>query len=309
MMAGAAEDKVALLLHGWIYRGGDREYLRQHARRVTPEEYQLDMEGSIFCVECCVPLFRSPKDRSINRAGRQAFFAHLPSEVAACSLRTRRREGKQYDSEEEAREAIERGDLVVVTAFRRQRPVTSSADAYRLREWSKTEDEQGILSETAIARHRNGSFLLPAKVTTVRSLTRNFDENLSKYFALPGRSHAEMLRDLLTDIRSVVEPCQEPRLYYGRITSSKNMGRTPENKRQTFFEYKRSDACRDFCLKAIDQDSRDQQVDETSIGRIALMYGIVTQSGLGLCVENIGWGEFALLPLMYESLLDVKITD
>jgi hypothetical protein len=33
------------------------------------------------------------------------------------------------------------------------------------------------------------------------------------------------------------------------------------------------------------------------------MFGIVTESGIGLSIENVGWGEFAVLPAKYAELL------
>ena len=37
--------------------------------------------------------------------------------------------------------------------------------------------------------------------------------------------------------------------------------------------------------------------------RHVLFWGVVTFNGIGLCVQGLNWGEFALLPVQYEGLL------
>ena len=59
----------------------------------------------------------------------------------------------------------------------------------------------------------------------------------------------------------------------------------------------------DFYLKVSDELQREKGIDDNAGGRVVLMYGKVSTSGVGLCIEGIGWGEFALLPRKYESLL------
>lgn len=68
-------------------------------------------------------------------------------------------------------------------------------------------------------------------------------------------------------------------------------------------EYRRNNECHDFCLKATDEDSQEHGIDNDSKGKIVLMYGKITVSGLGLCIEHLGWGEFAVLPQKYVHLL------
>ena len=38
-------------------------------------------------------------------------------------------------------------------------------------------------------------------------------------------------------------------------------------------------------------------------GKIVIMFGTVTESGIGLSIEGVGWGEFAVLPDKYADLL------
>ncbi|VAW56386.1 hypothetical protein MNBD_GAMMA07-2730, partial [hydrothermal vent metagenome] len=49
--------------------------------------------------------------------------------------------------------------------------------------------------------------------------------------------------------------------------------------------------------------SQEKGINDDSKGRIVIIYGKVTVSGIGLCIENIGWGEFALLPEKYNHFL------
>ncbi|WP_282249032.1 hypothetical protein [Vibrio campbellii] len=60
----------------------------------------------------------------------------------------------------------------------------------------------------------------------------------------------------------------------------------------------------DFYFKLQDEKQREKGIDDDSKDRIVLMYGKVTENGSGLCIEHVGWGEFALLPRKYELLLE-----
>ena len=131
----------------------------------------------------------------------------------------------------------------------------------------------------------------------------NFEKNLYRYFHLPGSRSAYTLKDLLINIESVTEPCDVPKLYFGKITRSWNCGKTPQNIRQTMLRYPRRPECKDFCLKATDKDSQEHGIGDDSNGKIVIVYGKVTESGVGLCIERLGWGEFAVLPDKYGHLL------
>ncbi|MFT4928901.1 MAG: hypothetical protein ACI8WB_005021, partial [Phenylobacterium sp.] len=85
---------------------------------------------------------------------------------------------------------------------------------------------------------------------------------------------------------------------------SNNCGTTPQNIRQTMFHYTRNTEYVDFCLKVTDQLSSEHSITNDSNGKVVLMYGIVEESGIGLCIRNLGWGEFAILPEQYNYLLE-----
>lgn len=294
--------RLALYSDNWKYDTGNKVQLRREAQRITTTEYTLDMRGSIFCPECCAPVFRSPHDRDVDSAGRRAFFAHSPSYTPECSLRVRRTEGRTFLNEELARQAIDDDELVVVSSFLTERP-HNNGDEQREYEGDHVEDINGQLTEVAIGRHNGESFNLPSRITTVRGMCRNFDQNYFKYYTLPGRNNAVQLRDLLVNVATITETDSSPKLYYGVVTRSFNCGPTPQNIRQTMFNYPRNEEYVDFCLKVTDQESSEHGITDFSLGRIVIMYGTVEESGIGLCMRNIGWGEFAVLPQRYEYLL------
>lgn len=295
--------KFAYLLKGWSFPGGNKTLLQETAQKIPPTDYSIEMKGSLFCPECSAPLFRSPEGKAYAANGRKAFFAHARGTKTECNLRVKQAEGKNYENEEEARKAIENDELVVVQSFMKEKPLPPQVDGPLFYDKDPNEDQAGKPSPIAIGRHSGEEFKLPSKITTVRGLCRSFDHNLNKYFILPGQRAASTLKDQLISVKNVNETSDFLRLYAGRITSSSNMGPTPQNIRMTFLKFPGGSKYKDFCIKATDELSREHGIDNHSKGRIVIVYGKVTESGLGLCIPNIGWGEIALLPEKYEYLL------
>jgi hypothetical protein len=62
---------------------------------------------------------------------------------------------------------------------------------------------------------------------------------------------------------------------------------------------------KDFYLKDIDGAQAEKGISDNSIGRVVLMWGAITENGIGLCIARPGWGEYALLPAKYNQLLVV----
>jgi hypothetical protein len=302
-MSSNTDVRVALYLEDWNYETGNKRNLRRTADSIAPTEYDLDMQGSLFCPECCAPIFRSPHDRPFNSRGVIAFFAHSRTYTPECSLRVRRTEGRTFLNEELARQAVEDEELVVINSFITERPVRGNGEQ-RAYEGDHVEDINGPTTEVAIGRHNGESFNLPSRITTVRGMCRNFARNFYKYYTLPGRNSVVQLRDLLVDLSTVTETNDLPRLYYGKITNSANCGPTPQNIRQTMFQYNRNREYVDFCLKVTDEESSEHGITDESEGKFVLMYGVVEESGIGLCIRNLGWGEFATLPEQYNHLLE-----
>lgn len=296
--------KFALYLKEWDFLEGDKNQLRRTAQKIPPLEFIPEMKRHLFCPECSAPLFRSPEEKDYATDGRKAFYAHCRGIKTYCSLRVKQADGKRYENEEEAKQAIEDGELVVVQSFMRDKPVPPQVDGPLVYNKESNEDQNGALTPAVIGRHNGEVFRLPSKITTIRGLCRSFDDNLNKYFMLPDQRAARTLQEQLIRVSDAKETCDVPRLYFGRITYSANMGRAPKNVRQTFLRYPGGNGYKDFCLKATDESSREHGIDDDSKGRVAIAYGRVTESGLGLCISNLGWGEFALLPKKYEHLLD-----
>ncbi|CAI2388203.1 hypothetical protein [Alteromonas macleodii] len=294
--------KFALYLEDWDFETGNKKVLKKDGIEVTTTEYTKDMKGHIFCPECSAGLFRSPEEKDYDTNGRKAFYAHSRKHQSTCSLRVKKAPGKRYDSEEIAQKAIEDEELVVVKGFMKEKPKPLKIVNPQQYQGEPVEDIDGDLAEVPIGRHNGETFSLPSRITTVRGLCRNFNKNLYKYFHLPGRKNAVQLKNLLIDIRNVKETDEVPKFYFAKVSRSWNCGPTPQNIRQTMFEYPRGKYV-DFCLKATDEISRDHGIDDDARGKIVIMFGTVTKSGIGLSIEDIGWGEFAVLPDKYAVLL------
>lgn len=303
-MADGNQIKFALYHKEWSYEKGNHKTLKKDATKVTTTEYTAEMEGKIFCPECCVNLFKSPKNKPFDTNGRKAFFAHTGKFKPECGLRVKKAEGKKFANEELARKAIEDEKLVIVKEFMKTKPEIPTGSKSKEYQGGPVEDINGELTEVAISRHNGENFKLPSRITTIRGLCRNFSDNIHKYFHFPNKTNAILLQDLLVDIRTVKEVDDSPKLYFGKVKSSWNCGPTPKNIRQTMLEYPRNSDFVDFCLKVTDENSQDHEINDEAKGKLILMYGKITESGIGLCIENIGWGEFAVLPEKYVYLLE-----
>ncbi|MNJ27487.1 hypothetical protein D3C77_219940 [compost metagenome] len=293
--------KFALYLPGWNSQGGCKATLQNNARRILTTEYIEVMKGGIFCPECCSDLFRSPELGERDVGGRPAYFAHARGSLAKCSLRTVRREGNRFDSEEEAAKAVDDELLVLISGFMAVRPEPIQG-VPRQFNGPLVEDLNGPLADGPISRHTGRAVKLPSRITTIRGICRSFDRNFYKYYMFAGAQFPVQLRDLLVDVSTVTEVDGVPRFYYGRIISSAHMGPNPWNLRLTWFDYAQM-GYKDFCLKAPESDCAEHGIKNDSVGRVVVMYGVITESGIGLCLENLGWGEYALLPVQYERLL------
>lgn len=296
--------KFALYLPGWIDEGFNRTTLQANAKRILTTEYLEIMKGVIFCPECFSGLFRSPEQGERDAGGRPAFFSHARGSIAKCSLRTMRREGNRFDSEEEAARAVDNEQLVLISGFMASRPQAAQQGKQQFN-GPVVEDLNGPLALGPISRHTGLAIKLPSKVTTIRGICRNFDRNYYKYYMFAGSQYPVQLRDLLVDISTVNEVDDVPRFYFGRVISSAHMGPNPWNLRLTWFDYAQR-GYKDFCLKAPETDCSDHGINDNAIGRVVIMYGVIRESGIGICLEKMGWGEYALLPKQYEILLYEK---
>jgi len=289
---------------GWSFEDGEQQDLKQNAQRVIPVEYTLDMKGNLFCPVCYTNLIRSPKENNHFSDGREACFAHMSKyQDIKCSLRSLRARGKQYANLEEAQQAIDDENLVIVHTFLQDIPEEPVGVAAQEFDETPLEDKNGPLTDVPIARHNGQSFILPSKITTVAGICRNFDRNYYKYFHFPAQQNAFLLSELLHDVTEVSKENESRLLYFGVITSTFSAANNPgpENIRMTKLES--NDNIPDFYLKAPEQTCTRKGITDESTGRIVVMYGQITANGVGLCIERPAWGEFALLPKQYSHLL------
>lgn len=293
--------KYALLLNGWSFEHGDKTELPTKARIVLPSEYMQTMNGNIFCPRCFTNLSRSPKDKQVFSNGRKACFVHLPRySHVDCDLRTPKPEGMLYPTEELAKQAIDNEQLAIIHSFRTEAPISNigSVEPYNQ---SAVEDLDGPLSTIPISRHKGENFVLPSKISTVAGICRRFDKNIYKYYVFPGQTLASALNNILVNVTDIKETDDEPKLYYGEILSSFNAGSTSTNLRMT--KLRCNNYIKDFYLKATDLTQTEKGINDQSTGRIVLFWGKISENGMGLCIHRPKWGEFALLPEKYNSLL------
>lgn len=297
--------KYALYFEGWKYVNGNRQMLSTNARKIIPNEFILNMMGSIFCPVCFTNLSKSPKEKNTFSNGRRACFIHLPSySDIECDLRTPKSEGMLYLTEELAKQAISDGKLAIIDSFRSSPPehLDGKSDPY---DQSAIEDTAGTISEMPISRHNGERFRLPSIISTVNGICRKFDENLLKYYIFPGEKIAKRLVESLTNIVDIKDIDNVPKLYYGEISNSYNAGNIPKPTNLRMTRLICNTEVKDFYLKAVDSEQSEKGINDNTKGRIILFWGEISWNGIGLCVSRPKWGEYALLPEKYNNLLKI----
>lgn len=305
MPIGDNRIKYALYLKGWDFLTGNKDNLRVNSNKVLPPDYTIDMKGHIFCPVCSTNLSRAPQEKQNFKNTRNACYRHLPSfKHVDCDLRTPKPEGMRYVSEELAKQAIANDKLAIIHGFRKEAP----ADEYEKAEeydQSAVENEAGPITRVPIARHKDDTFELPSLISTIAGICRKFDDNLYKYYVFPGAIHARLLTASLVDLRTVERVDPVPKLYFGIVIGSFFPFGNKSPNYIRFTELECNPRVKDFNLKAIDKEqARKGITEEIDRGRIVLFWGIITESGIGLCVEKLGWGEYDLLPEKYNTLLE-----
>lgn len=296
----------ALYCEDWNYETGIRATLLKNAERIIPTAYSKDMKGDIYCPACFTNLSRTPEEKEVNALGTAAYFKHQKKyEGVPCTLRARKAEGKKYSSYENAKQAIDNDELVIVSGFLQEKPELKESRVKKPYDDTPVEDVDGEEVDVPLSQHNGETFKLPSKITTVAGMCRNFDTNYFKYYLLPEKTNARQLCDMLVDVRTIEEADSTPRLYFARISSTNHLGefKRPDNIRMTYFNYPNNQGPHDFCLKMTDKRQKEHGITDDSVGRVLIMFGKVTDNGTGLCLENLHWGEFALLPVKYEYLL------
>lgn len=293
--------KYALHLAGWDYETGDKSTLTSKGGKVLASEYQPMMKGKLFCPLCSTNLSRVPESKNITFDKKLPYFSHQRKyDQVPCVWRIKK-SAKQYATYEEMKRAIENRNLIVINDFLESPPVAQSKSTGTYTSTS-IEEIDGPVVGLSLGRHTGDEYDVPSRITTVRAITRNFDRNLKRYFVMPGTQQAIRLDGLLYDIADVTETDEIPKLYYGKILTSSALGSSDSNIRMTRL------VCHpdivDFYFKAMAGISRDRGVGDGSTGRYILMYGKITENGIGLSISNPKWGSFDLLPEQYNYLLE-----
>ena len=294
----------AMYSDNWSYDAENTAELSSNSSQVTPSEYDNEsMRKKIFCPRCFTPLTRAPLEGLVSTNGISAFFKHLPSyNHIRCLYRAKRGEGLYYDNEEDALAAIENENLVIVHNFKTEEPDFNEENLDDGLE--NYENEIDATSDVTVSRHKNQTYSLPSKITTIRGgICRRFDRNIVKGYFLPNSNQILPLSDLLNDVRNIQEPCENKKLFIGQIKSSKHLGKKPtgENIRMTYLEFSNTNY-KDFCIKTPHSLQHLHGIRDESIGRYVIFYGAITENGIGLCVENLGFGELGLLPNIYNNI-------
>lgn len=292
----------AWLLEDWNHEKRDVADLRNRGASIPPDEYLPEMKGKVFCPACFMPLFRSPSKKSTFSDKSPARYNHYHAfSDIKCHLKAPKAETVTFASEEIARQAIDSEDLAVIHSFRAELPEAAKNQA-GTHGISYHEDVDGPFVSYPVGRHKGELFSLPTKVATVSRICSRFDKNLYKYYLFPGRADPISLASELVDIRTVKQESDIPRLYFGKVVRMDDMGKSSDtNLRMTYFWH--SDDVVDFCLKAPIGQQNEKGINLDAKGRYILFWGVITKNGVGLCINRPKWGEYALLPGMYESLL------
>lgn len=302
-MDGSLTIQHALYSDNWAYDRTKIENLIANAQVVLPSEYTPQMKGHIFCPECKCPLFRSPEDKERDSAGRLAHFAHIRSIRENCSLRVGKAVGFNYKNEEEARAAVNNGDFCVIHSFLQAAPVVGDLNHPKKFKGKNIEDPFGPEIELAIGRHRGENFKVPSKIKTIRGLCKNFDLNLYSYYVLPGMKNPDLLIKIIRNIKTATQPSNSSGLYFGKVIRSFKAGNKANSIRMIELEYQKNAEYKDFFLKIPDDQAKSHGIDDDSNDHYILFFGKLEVSGVGLCINKPGWGEYAILPQKYERLL------
>jgi hypothetical protein len=295
--------KFAYHLDGWNFENGDRELLGRVGNVVAPTEYAPHMARAIFCPVCFTNLIRVPKDRDRFSNERGPHFSHVVKyKNIKCDLRSKSGNGKRYDTYEEARKAVEDEELVIISGFLEgvPEPLINALGVY---DETPVEDSSGPLTDVPLGRHVGEPYSLPSKISSIAGVCRKFNENLFRYYFFPSQKYAYRLLDLLNNVEDVKEQCDSPKLYYAVIKKTFIPAPNPKPHNIRMISLRCNREVKDFTLKETIEISTRKGIAENSNGRIVLVYGRVTESGIGLSFEKLKWGEYALLPHKYNSLL------
>jgi hypothetical protein len=135
-------------------------------------------------------------------------------------------------------------------------------------------------------------------------LCRRLDENLHRYYQLPGHSNPQPLFDLLQPVLGILGEITEPRLYYGKIQDTFVSSSNPQPHHIRMTRLISGTNIVDFYLKQNNAEQESKGIAPDKIGQYLIFWSRITTNGVGYCAERLGWGEYALVPSRYMRLLD-----
>lgn len=280
---------------------------------ISPLEYLAEMKGSLHCPSCYEPLTRVPSDPAISIMAdmKEALFRHFPDKdhtAPFCLLRSGIMLGKKYNSEEEALQAVEDEDIIVISGFMQERANNNAREDEEGGEnqvETDFESEDGPPLNVPISRHEGQTFTVPSKVTSVMSLCTNFRRNYYRdiHIALGDEIRHYTLSECLTEAAEIVEENVVPNFYFGEIVRFNRF----EHTSHVFLRHPRLAGNVDFRISASNEDLDARGITAASAQhRILVFFGIIESIGAGYWSQNKKWGEIALLPQKYEDFLRVN---
>ncbi len=285
----------------WIYGTDSRDTLEKHGTPVTPEEFNIEMKGKIFCHVCTTPLSRSPEEAAITSNSRTAHFKHKPTfKTVPCRLKSKKKEGLSYKTEEEAVKAIEDESLVIVSSWKHH-PPTQDHDLDNIGEYNKSaiEDENGPETEVTIGRHKGKEFKLPSKISSVTALCWSFDKNLHRGYHFPDAKFPRLLSQMLFDVNRITdETSKRQRLFFGEIIGYKRLSKRNiiNIKNESYGEFK---------IYTWPKNDDRKHIDANLIGRYIVFHSSLAWEGdrdIPRCFVD-SWGQYSLLPEKYNKYL------
>lgn len=255
------------------------------------------MIAHLFCPHCHTNLTRRPREGAVCRNERKAYFAHQKKyRHIECNQRSPKAPGEDYQVEEVALRAIERGDFVVVTGFLQDlQEARGPALPYAA---GPVEDPEGPEALVPIARHVGDDFMVPGRNRTVNGICRRLDANLNRYYVLPGMKVPVLLSKLLENAQEIVAEVEKAKLYFGKII------RVYPHKYQTDIELSANRKIKDFTVVGDLREVAEKGIHPDSVGQYLIFWGSVKSYGIGYAVKFPGLGEYALVPPQYTQLLD-----
>lgn len=288
----------------WVYKKDNSKLLEEYSIEVVPEEFTKEMKKKIFCPLCATPLSRSPSITSVSKNNITAHFRHGDKakyvESKGCSWRAPSVQGFKYESEEEAKQAVENEDLTIVREWM-DSPPSSDKDTDETEEFNQTaiEDEEGPETEMSIGRHKGEIYKLPSKISTVMALCKEFPKNLRRGFYFPNSQFPMMLSDQLHSVERIKNslPSNET-LFFGKI---KNYDRL-DYRNMIFLQVKSLHKFKIYTDPLFDIRKR---ISEKSIGRYIIFSAKIyweNENSIVAC-KVLKWGAYSLLPSKYDKYM------